>query len=193
MLMDNDTNFVIVPGGSVFADIVKEFQLNTGIGDDVVHWMAIKAMEIYGLFLKNFEKRCEEVNDLEDVYKVLRNKHIPIVMPYKILKKYNELPYSWSVTSDSISIYLAYLLQAKLVALGKIIDGITTPDGKIVKTIYADDLARYRTPVIDDYVPTFVNRYKIATAIFNITKPWILEKIVKMETNNYTLILPSSK
>lgn len=189
-IIDSDIGIAIVPGGSIFADAVRELQLNTRIDDDIAHWMAVKAMEVYGLFIKGFSCRAIEVYSLDDVYKATRRKLIPIVMPYKILKDYDELPHSWTITSDSISIYIAHLLKADIAILGKMLDGIVRPDGSIMHIVSVDEVYSYAKPIFDEYTPILIKRYRIPLAVFNITKPWILQKIVSMKSDTYTLIVP---
>ncbi|MEM4040334.1 MAG: hypothetical protein QXM83_00785 [Ignisphaera sp.] len=182
------TRIAIVPGGSIFSDLVKEIQDNTEIDDDTAHWMAIKSMEIYGLYLKHFNTNCVEAYTIDDVYKALSLRPIPIVMPYQILKTYDELPHTWVITSDSISIFIAKLLRANMVLLGKMVNGITNEKGEIMKIIKSDDIKRQN--VFDSYTINMVKMYKIPLIIFNVLRPELLYKIVSMEEDTYTIVMP---
>lgn len=42
---------LVVPGGGAFADTVRDCDARFGLGDDAAHWMAILAMDQYGLLL----------------------------------------------------------------------------------------------------------------------------------------------
>lgn len=189
-LIDSNVGVVVVPGGSVFADAVRNLQLSIGVDDEVAHWMAVKAMEVYGVFLKEFSPRAIEVYSIDDVHKALKDKLIPVVMPYRILREHDVLPHSWTVTSDSIAIYIAYLLKADIVALGKMVNGIMSRSGDIEKTIDIGSIPFHAKSIFDEYTPILIKKYGIPVAIFNITKPWILHKIAKTELDSYTLILP---
>ncbi|MEM1526612.1 MAG: hypothetical protein QW775_07490 [Ignisphaera sp.] len=189
-LTSNGIGIAVVPGGSIFADSVRELQRVTGFNDDVAHWMAIKAMEVYGLLLKGFSKNFVEAYSLEDITEALNNKLIPIIMPYKLLRTYNELPHSWDITSDSISVYVAHLLNANLVALGKIVEGIVGFNGEIIKSTKIDVVLKFVEDELDPYTLKLAKEFKIPIAVFNILKPQLLNKITKLELDNYTLILP---
>ncbi|MEM1645762.1 MAG: hypothetical protein QXL96_07860 [Ignisphaera sp.] len=189
-ITSNGIGIAVVPGGSIFADSVRELQRVTGFNDDVAHWMAIKAMEVYGLLLKGFSKNFVEAYSLEDITEALNNKLIPIIMPYKLLKIYNELPHSWNITSDSISIYIAYLLKADIVALGKIVEGIAGRSGEIIKCARIDEISKFVKDELDPYTLKLAKEFNIPVAVFSILKPWLLNNIAKLELADYTLILP---
>lgn len=190
LIRDRNIDFVIVPGGSIFADTVKELQIKIGINDDAAHWMAIKAMEVYGLFLKSFIPKAIDIDNIDNIYRVINSGFIPIVMPYKILREYDNLPHSWDITSDSISIYLAHLLNANIVALGKMVDGITDSSGKILEILNIDELPLYARDIVDNYTHILAKKFRIPIAIFCITKPWLLQKIIATEYGGYTFVKP---
>ncbi|MEM4788422.1 MAG: hypothetical protein QXM55_02630 [Ignisphaera sp.] len=189
-ITSNGIGIAVVPGGSIFADSIRELQRVTGFNDDVAHWMAIKAMEVYGLLLKGFSKNFVEAYSLKDITEALNNKLIPIIMPYKLLKIYNELPHSWNITSDSISIYIAYLLKADIVALGKIVEGIAGRSGEIIKCARIDEISKFVKDELDPYTLKLAKEFNIPVAVFSILKPWLLNNIAKLELADYTLILP---
>ena len=185
--------FVVIPGGSVFADLVRELQKKLGFNDDVAHWLAIKAMEVYGTYIKSLDDLgiTVEVDNLIEVYDAVSRGGIPIFMPYKILKTLNELPHSWDVTSDSIAIYIAELLRACMVILAKPVDGILDKQGNLIKKITKTDLQQLSTDVIDSYTMELLRKVEIPLIIYNMFKPYLLRSIVNGEPGDYTLINPS--
>lgn len=188
-LVDKGVKIAIVPGGSVFADTVKEFQRAAKLDDDVAHWMAIKAMEIYGLFLSRLSRRISEAYSLEDALNALEKGLIPLIMPYKILRKHDELPHSWDVSSDSIAVYIAYLLKGDIVVLGKMVKGLTDGKGNTITCIDVDNAIRFVGTVIDPYVTILLRRFKIPLAIFDMKNPKLLYKVVKLIPSDYTIIV----
>jgi len=183
--------FVIIPGGSVFADFVKELQEELGFSDDTAHWLAIKSMEMYGAYLASLDiSSVAEVYDFTELHNALRSKKIPILMPYRIIKTLDELPHKWDVTSDSISVYIGGLLNAYLVILVKLVDGILDENGHLIKLIPSKELHKIHTTVIDNYVARLLERFKIYVAVFNAFKAYLLEDIINLRKGDYTLIIP---
>ena len=182
--------FVVVPGGSIFADAVQELQKIARFNDDVAHWMAVKAMEVYAVLIAKYSRLAVETETLDDINKALESHKLPVVMPYKILREYDELPHSWEVTSDSISILIAHKLKCEAVCLSKLVDGLTDERGRVIDVIEAEKLRDMKQNVVDTYLPHAIERYRIRVIIFNALKPWILKKIVSGERDSYTVIVP---
>ncbi len=189
-LVRENTKIVVVPGGSVFADYVREIQKEIGFNDDIAHWMAIKAMELYGIYIKHLSKSLVEAYTIEEIIEAFTKNLIPVAMPHKIMRQFDETPHTWDVTSDSISIVIASKLKCKLVCLAKMVDGIINNRGELVERLKADDVENMNQQVVDRYVPKLVKKYGISVAIFNATKPWILRSIVSGLKDEYTLIIP---
>ncbi len=98
-------SFLIVPGGWVFADTVRLIDSQLGLGDVTAHEMAIAGMEMYGMLiaeLGGFRKVT-----LDEVESHAR----AVLMPYSSRIHESELPGSWEVTSDAISIWVAAKLR----------------------------------------------------------------------------------
>lgn len=177
---------IILTGGGIFADTVREAYLRYGLTGKEAHDMAVKAMEIFSILTACKLKKgvlCDTISDAESY--LLDNK-IPVLLPFKIISKINILPESWYITSDSIAVFLGYLLKADIVVLAKAVDGIYLK-GELVKKINANrvkGLGGY----VDNYVLDLVRKYKVKVAVMNGFKPEMLDHIVKLKPNTYTLI-----
>lgn len=182
--------FVLVPGGSVFADFVRELQGRMHFSEDTAHWLAIKAMEMYGTYLLSFDESnmLLEAYDLPEIHEALSKGKIPLLMPYRVMRASNKLPHSWNVTSDSISIYVGEILKASMVILAKPVDGILDSRGNIVQKMSIVELEQSGTNVIDPYAVELLRNAKLQIAIYNMFKPSVLRYIVKGEPGDYTLI-----
>ncbi|MEM1644030.1 MAG: hypothetical protein QW369_04250 [Desulfurococcaceae archaeon] len=180
---------ILVPGGSVFADLVRSLQGSLGFSDEVAHWMAVKSMEVYGIYLSSLHKSLKPVESVDEAYEAFYEGSVPLLMPYRILRKSDKLPKTWSVTSDSIAIYVGYLIGADIVALSKVVDGLMGPGGYLIKLLKASDVPRDQD-VVDGYAAYLAREYCLRVAIFNGLKPWILDDIVYSREGLYTLILP---
>ena len=96
---------IIVPGGGIFADFIREENLD----DDTSHWRAIDAMDKYGRYLSTFG------------YPVTTELVIPegptILLPKRLMQKADPLPHSWDITSDSIAAWIAGELSSHLLVI----------------------------------------------------------------------------
>ena len=145
---------LIVPGGWKFADIVRELDEKYRINRSLSHWMAISAMNIYGYFISNYGVDHFEPESFEEI----ELKGVRVLLPYRILRKYDELPHSWDVTSDSISVWVAAKLGVEEVVKVTKVGGIIV-DREIVDEVLASDL-RGET-CVDRYTPHLLKKYKL--------------------------------
>ncbi len=116
---------VIVPGGGPFADQVRDAQKQHNFNDPIAHEMALHAMDQFGLFLIGMaekhdpEHKLIAVNSEQQIREALKNKQTPVWLPSKQLKDNQEIPQNWTVTSDSLSAWLAKELKAEQLFLVK--------------------------------------------------------------------------
>lgn len=145
---------LIIPGGSLFADIVRKVNAS----DEASHWMAILAMEQYGYYIAD-GSAAELVDDtgIEDV-------GVYILLPYALLKKKDELPHTWDVTSDTIAAWVAHDLGARFIKLTDV-DGIFI-DGELKTEIRAEELEGIKT-CVDSELPRFLMKNKMKCEILN--------------------------
>ena len=110
---------LIVPGGGLFADAVREADQRLGLSDDAAHWMAVLAMDQYAHLLVGRRLELELAFSAHDVEAVIRAGRIPVIAPYRWLRDADPLPHSWEVTSDSIGAWFASTLGASHLVLVK--------------------------------------------------------------------------
>lgn len=114
-----DGKVIIVPGGSIFADAVRDAQKIAQINDAVAHQLALLAMDQYGLLLAglhaDFVTASSELEIAERSWQ-----HRPIIwLPSKMVLYDEKVPQNWDVTSDSLSAWLATKLGVKHLVLVK--------------------------------------------------------------------------
>ncbi len=189
-LQNSNIRVALVPGGSIFADIVRDLQKRVGFDDSAAHWMAIKSMEVYGAFIASRNSCIESVDSIEGVYTIWSIGRLPLIMPFNIIKQNNVLPYTWSVTSDAITVFIAYLLKADIAILTKLVDGITI-NGVIVPTIKVDEVPSNQD-VIDSYTPVLIKKYGIPTLIINAHNAEVLNCLLEKagRCTSHTAIAP---
>ncbi len=114
-----DGKVVIVPGGGLFADSVREAQLISNVSDATAHHLALLAMDQYGLMLAGMNAGLATASsELEIAERGWQHRGI-IWLPSKMVLADDKLPKNWQVTSDSISAWLANKLGAEQLILVK--------------------------------------------------------------------------
>jgi len=104
-------SLLIIPGGGPFANFIRSLHLS----DDVSHWMAVAAMDQFGWYISSF--------GIQPIDALSMSVETKVLLPYKLMRKNDPLPHSWTVTSDTIAAWVASQLNLDLLLL-KSIDGI---------------------------------------------------------------------
>jgi aspartokinase-like uncharacterized kinase len=177
------------------------------IGNEISHWMAIYSMDINGKKISRYFPRVKRTKYLEEIEKT--NRIFTIFLPYKFLHQDDMLPHSWDITSDSITLYLAYKLKLKVCYLIKDVDGIFDDKNRVIKNLTSKDFLKLKglgnltkfkskenniklSRPIDPFLPTLIDQYKINCVILNGTYSnlRILKyfKIRNTQNKIYTLI-----
>jgi len=173
---------IIIPGGGSYANFIRSIDKNLVLGDDLAHWMAIFSMDYNG---KDLNRKFLDFECIDDFKNIQRAKRIScIFLPYKYLRKKDELPHSWDVTSDSIAIYIANKLNLNECYLIKDVEGIYNKNNEVIKeisTIQYRELKKSgrlaeigvnqynlkKSKPIDSYLLTLIDKYKISCILLN--------------------------
>ena len=142
---------LIVPGGGTFADVVQHSGPRTD--PDAAHWMACAAMDQYGWTLAAL--------GMKTTTRVARPGQTCVILPYCAMRRYDPLPHSWDVTSDTIAAWVASKVGGDLLVL-KSVDGITHK-GKLVTRV--DNTVA--TDILDPFFIPYVLEHRIRTFILN--------------------------
>ena len=177
---------ILIPGGGLLANFVRSIYREFKFNDDLAHWIAIYSMDYNGIELKRkfpHLKLCDNYEKLEQ-----ENRGMFIFLPYKYLKKHDELPHTWDVTSDSITLFLAKELGLSECFLIKDVDGILNDKNEVIKEIPVSKFKemrelgklfkiksnveelKERTNPIDPFVTTLIEKYNISCIILNGSK-----------------------
>jgi aspartokinase-like uncharacterized kinase len=148
---------LIVPGGSIFADTVRKVNAS----QETAHWMAVLAMEQYGYYIgSGTQARFIDSLDIDE--------GVSILLPYALLKKKDELPHTWDVSSDTIAAWVALKLEARFIKATDV-DGIYL-NGVLEKELKASELVGKET-CVDAQLPHFLMENKRNCEIVNGTCP----------------------
>lgn len=158
----SDGKVVIVPGGSLFADTVREAQQLSNISDAVAHELALLAMDQFGLLLAGMNPGLATASsELEIAERGWQHRGI-VWLPSKMVLADDCVPRNWDVTSDSLSAWLANKLGAEQLILVKAKplisyqNSLSTP----LQTLVADAL-------IDSQFKNYVTGQKYQTWVLN--------------------------
>ena len=114
---------VVFPGGGPFADTVRDLDGKLGLTPSSAHWMAILGMDQYAHVLAEQIPGAEIVEGSAGIAEVHERGGVPVLAPHRWLKSADELPHTWSVTSDSLAAYIAALLGAHRLVVIKPLEG----------------------------------------------------------------------
>lgn len=115
----SDGQIVIVPGGGLFADAVREAQYITGVDDVTAHKMAVVAMDQYGMLMTGLNHDLVTAStELEIAERGWQHRAI-VWLPSHMVCGDESIPANWHVTSDSLAAWLAARLNAKHLVLVK--------------------------------------------------------------------------
>lgn len=112
---------LIVPGGGVFADTVRGVDRDLHLSDDAAHWMAVLAMDQYAHLVASRLAGGVIVEDLSQIDAAVSRAtvNVPVLAPFRWLRKTDPLPHSWTVTSDSIAAWVTGQVGARRLVLVK--------------------------------------------------------------------------
>ncbi len=110
---------VIVPGGGIFADAVREAQIASKVSDEVAHHLALIAMDQFGLLLAAMNPSLQTVSTALEIAECGRQNKTMIWLPSKMVMADPNVPQHWQVSSDSLSAWLANYLNAEHLVLVK--------------------------------------------------------------------------
>lgn len=187
---------VVIPGGGEFADVARKLYKKFNLSNMIAHKMAILAMDQYGLLLSNITPNSYISRSLEEI-KSSNKGMLPIFLPSTHIFREDALEYTWDVTSDSISAYLASLLHAEKLVLVTDVDGIFSSDPKknldatLIEELSINILLSWdmRTSV-DKALPKLLMKSRLDCYVVNGKYPERIKLILENEKTVYTRITP---
>lgn len=174
---------ILIPGGGSYANFIRNLHDKLEFDEELAHWMAILSMNYNG---KELNEKFPEIIAIDNISKLKKlNKTFSIFLPFKYLKKNNQLPHNWDVTSDSIVLFLAKELELNKCFLIKDVDGVFNDKNQLIKEITTHkflemkkcgklaeieiniDKLKARSKPIDLYSLQLIKNFKIDCFILN--------------------------
>jgi aspartokinase-like uncharacterized kinase len=152
-------SILIVPGGGLFTDAVRETDKSFSLSADAAHWMAILGMEQYACYLQD-KSRAVAIDSIASL-----PLGVSVLFPYRFIRNEDPLPHTWDVTSDTIAAWVAKQIGAILIKVTDV-DGIFR-NGKLVREISAASCTGNRASCIDIALPEFLLKNRMECLIVN--------------------------
>lgn len=115
----SDGKVLIVPGGGMFADAVRQAQDTSLINDAVAHHLALLAMDQFGLLLAGMNPGLVTASsELEIAERGWQHRGI-VWLPSRMVLADENIPKNWHVTSDSLSAWVANKIGSEHLILVK--------------------------------------------------------------------------
>jgi len=136
---------VLVPGGGAAADVVRDYDRAHHLGEEASHWFALRMLQINAHFLSRLLPQARVITSPRT------DAPLAILDMFAFAKddedRYDHLPHTWDVTSDSLAVRAATVAGARELELLKSIDW----DG-------SDWPAAARAGVVDAHFPQALQR-----------------------------------
>jgi 5-(aminomethyl)-3-furanmethanol phosphate kinase len=181
---------LIVPGGGIFADQVREIYRRYSLNETASHRMALLAMDQYGYLLNQLIPGSVLINDLASEQRTTECGRTEVILPSAPVNREDALPHSWGVTSDSIAAWIARRVQCGRLILLKDVDGLLaamedTP--RLIPELTVQQLAGHDGGV-DEYLSHFLATSNLDTWVINGLKPERLSELLDTSRTTGTRI-----
>ncbi len=110
---------VLVPGGGLFADAVREAQRRLGFTDRLAHRLALQGMGAFAAILAERDSRFVVAPTRPRIEAVRQAGLTPVWDASELVAGHPEIPETWDVTSDSLAAWLAARIGATALVLLK--------------------------------------------------------------------------
>ena len=104
---------IVVPGGGALADEVRAAQTTLGFGDGAAHRMALLAMDQLAWAIAGLRDGFEVGDTEAALHQTLGQGRVAVWAPYSLVAGRSDIPQSWTVTSDSLALWLGRRLGAE--------------------------------------------------------------------------------
>lgn len=117
LTLARDRPVLVVPGGGPFADAVRAVDAEFGLGDELGHALALRAMDQLGMLLAPMLPGAELLDRL------VAPRSLGLLLAAPAFEGHREIPASWDVTSDSLAVLAAGAIGAQEAILLKPVKG----------------------------------------------------------------------
>jgi hypothetical protein len=186
---------MVICGGGELANLLRQYDERMDYSDTAAHKSAILCMDILGMLLADKIPGAEGVHSIDQAEKAIHDGKLPVFLPSQFLSREDPLEHSWRVTSDSLSLYIAHQLKAKLL-IATDVDGIydqkpSKNGAQLIRNISAKKLLDFNETSVDDFLAGLLLQYRSSCYVINGMHPERVLSIIEDKNNEdtkYTLI-----
>lgn len=186
---------MVVCGGGELANTIRKYDEMADYSATATHKTAILCMDITGMLLSDKVHGAESVYSISEAERILGEGKLPVLVPSKILLEEDPLEHSWEVTSDSLSLYIAHQLKAKLL-IATDVDGIynlqpSQHGARLMGNISAKKLLNFGETSVDKFLAKLLLQYESSCYVVNGKYPERVLSVIEDrsdEDTKYTLI-----
>jgi aspartokinase-like uncharacterized kinase len=186
-------SLLVVPGGGMFADLVRKSYREYKLGETAAHSMALLAMDQYGYLLSHLIENSALATDPASAVRISMPAHVPVLLPSASVLHDRRLPHSWDVTSDTIAAWVAYETGCRKLVLLKDVEGLnssdTTRGHQPIREMTVQQLTKHAGGV-DAYLAGFLSFKNLETWIINGLKPERIRELLDSGSTAGTRIAP---
>jgi dihydroneopterin aldolase len=114
---------LLVPGGGPTADVVRDLDRRHGLGEEVSHWLALRALSLNAHFLASLLSPARVIGEVQECRRVWHEGRMPILDVHEFARtdegRPGRLPPCWTVTSDALAARVAVVAGARQLVLLK--------------------------------------------------------------------------
>lgn len=125
--------------------------------------MAVLGMNQYGYLLAE-SISIPLIESFEELKLSLSKEKAVIFLPYKELRRYDDLPHSWSITSDTIAAWIASKIDLSDLIIATDVEGLYK-DGALIDCINAKDMLSLGETCVDAFLPIFLRKKKMSCRV----------------------------
>lgn len=178
-----ERRLLIVPGGGLFADAVRNIDAQLSLTPRASHLMALTSMNAYGLLLADLAPRARLIERLDEA-----EVGSAIILPYHEASQDPELPMGWETTGDAVAARFAERLGVKLLILLKDVDGLLDGRGRLIEEVEASRVEGWSC--LDPVAPRIIERAGITCLVLNGLVEGRLTEALRGGRPTMTLIKP---
>ena len=186
---------LLVPGGGIFADTVRNLDKRFNLSSVTAHRMAILGMDQYGLMLLDLCPNSQLITNLKSLGESSQIGKLHVLLPSAFVYHESALESSWDLTSDSIAAFIAWKLHVTRLILVTDVDGVFDcdpkkfPEAKLIRRLPAAELLRTNErTAVDRFLPKLLLKTAIDCFVVNGFYPERIEAILN-ETDTVCTVI----
>jgi len=185
---------VLTTGSKDISDIVRE-RLNEILWDNILPETKVditwKSRDIVATAFSDLSPNFVPTNNLDDIDIILKDKKIPVIIQYEILKDVNDFHLRKWLSTDTSSAYLAFKLKVdkfiKLTDVDWVFKNIKNVNS-LLKEINVKDLKKMWRTCIDITLANFLEKVRMSCYVLNWKKVNNFNNFMSWEKSIFTKV-----